>query len=395
MVAVAVIIRVAGKCVIRNRQCLWRYPVYYAGTEVWRRTHTTHRRRHEHNHVDLATTIEISGRRGVQITMLGLAANVGLTVVKGASGWMMNSAALLADAAHSLSDLLGDFVTLYTYKVSRRPPDIHYPYGYGKYETVGSLALSSLLIAGAVGIGVHSFELFQHAIDPIWVPDTSMGVAAAAATATTATTAPAMPISSAVPEAFESIASVNHDKAVVALNPNAAWFAAGSVIIKEWLYQKTLQVAKDERSEVLVANAWHHRIDSLSSGVVLFAIVGSYAGIPILDPLGGLVVAGMVLKSSLKMTVSSLRELTDCSIDAGELDKIRQAMDDIKTKESCLVDFHSLRGRKLGPFYHIDVVLKVDPHLSIQDADGLKQRIRSEVQRDCEHVQRMLMRLEI
>lgn len=77
----------------------------------------------------------------------------------------------------------------------------------------------------------------------------------------------------------------------------------------------------------------HHRTDALSSAVVMFAIVGSYAGLPVLDPLGGLVVAGMIFKSSIEMTTSSLKELADRSIDADDLDKVKQTM--IQMKVSC------------------------------------------------------------
>lgn len=80
----------------------------------------------------------------------------------------------------------------------------------------------------------------------------------------------------------------------------------------------------------------HHRTDALSSAVVMFAIVGSYAGLPVLDPLGGLVVAGMIFKSSIEMTTSSLKELADRSIDADDLDKVKQTM--IQMKVSWYID---------------------------------------------------------
>ncbi|CAG8851849.1 12762_t:CDS:2, partial [Gigaspora margarita] len=158
-----------------------------------------------------------------KITLIGLGSNIGLTVIKGVAGWIMNSASLVADAAHSLN-LISDFVTLYTYRKSRKPPDETHPYGYGKYESVGSLAVSSLLVIGAIGIGHHSYELLMSAIPP----DSSFNISEM------------------------NLHTLNNRPH---LNPNAAWFAAISVVVKEALFRSTMKIASEERSDVLVANA--------------------------------------------------------------------------------------------------------------------------------------------
>ncbi|ORY96453.1 cation efflux family-domain-containing protein [Syncephalastrum racemosum] len=282
--------------------------------------------------------IQVAGKRGVQITVIGMLSNVGLTVGKGAAGWLMNSASLLADAAHSMSDLLGDFVTLYTFKMSRKRPDTIYPYGYGKYETMGSLAVSSLLVAGAVGIGLHSLHLL-----------------------------------------------VQPSMAASILDPKAAWFAFASVVVKEWLYRATLKIGQTERSSVLIANAWHHRSDALSSGVALVAILGSYAGFPILDPLGGLVVAGMLLRGSADMLTESLQELTDRGLSAKDMSLIQKGT---------TPHFDILQGRKFGPFVHLEAVLRVPAHISAADVHALQERARADVLKSNEHVQQIHIRLE-
>ncbi|KAG0185018.1 hypothetical protein DFQ28_010085 [Apophysomyces sp. BC1034] len=307
-----------------------------------------------------------------QITLIGLAANVGLTVSKGAAGWMMNSASLLADATHSFSDLLSDFVTLYTFKMSRKTPDQLYPYGYGKYETVGSLAVSTLLIAGAIGIGVHSFELLMTVLN------TSQAVAE---------TAQSEPASHGlIPSLLHS-----HSHGGV-LDPNAAWFALASVIVKEWLYRATIKVGNSERSDVLIANAWHHRSDAFSSVVALVAIGGSYAGLPVLDPIGGLAVAGMIFKSGAGIMSGSLKELMDIGVSETELAEIGAAIS--KAQESGLIDFHSIRGRKMGPFNHLDLVLQVSPELQVSQAQRIEQLVRTAIKRDCQQVQEVLVTLD-
>lgn len=114
----------------------------------------------------------------------------------------------------------------------------------GKYETIGSLALSSLLIAGAVGIGVHSLDLLQSTLTTLY-PATQTSAAAAAAATTTTTTAAATGVmgaaTNATPAAFAAIPSMAGE---TALNPNAAWFAAASVVIKEWLYRKSKLISQ-------------------------------------------------------------------------------------------------------------------------------------------------------
>ncbi|KAI9027626.1 hypothetical protein CLU79DRAFT_697643 [Phycomyces nitens] len=290
------------------------------------RFHGTHNHGHNHNgddhvHVDLATTIRNSSKQGMRITVIGMAANIGLTVSKGLAGWMMNSASLLADAAHSFS---------------------------GKYETVGTLAVSSLLIVGACGIGIHSFELLMTALNISGV-DVAIQSASVAMTTTTET-------NSAKDVLTNSLHSHSNDGV---LDPNAAWFALASVIIKEWLYRATIKVGEVERSDVLIANAWHHRSDAYSSMVALVAIGGSYAGLPVLDPLGGLLVAGMILKS-----------------------------------EQDLIDFHSIRGRKMGPFHHLDLVLQLNPQLTISQAHRIEQLVRHTIKTECKLIQEVLVHLD-
>lgn len=193
----------------------------------------------------------------------------------------MNSAALLAEAGHSLSDLLGDFVVLFSWRLSRRPSSARYPYGLAKFETFGTTVVALLLLSGGLGIGAHSLQLLLHAL------------------AETAQVLPAGPLQAALGNATSIVHNIpavvgggggahTHAPAAAVLDPNAAWFAAVSVVAKEWLFRITRKVAKEESSPVLMANAYHHRSDAYSSAVALVAILGStfFPALP-LDPLGG------------------------------------------------------------------------------------------------------------
>ncbi|KAG9294153.1 hypothetical protein G9A89_021512 [Geosiphon pyriformis] len=330
----------------------------------WHRTHVSGKG--DHTHLDLAELH--SG--GTRITLIGLGANVGLTVSKGIAGWLMNSASLIADAGHSLSDLISDFITLYTFRASRKPPDSLHPYGYGKYETVGSLGVSSLLILGAIGIGHHSYEILMDVI-----PQNT-------------------PVH--LNQIFELSANISNEiNQGSKLNPNAAWFAAASVLIKEALYRSTLKVALETRSDVLVANAWHHRSDAASSLVALGAIGGSYLGFPFLDPLGGILVAGMIMKNGIEIMISSLKELVDARVEEDIIQQVENAVLKFKENDPNVRNLHSIRGRKSGPFNLIDMVLQVPPDISVSRARQVEERVRNAIKNECKNVTEVMIHLDV
>ena len=173
-------------------------------------------------------------------------------------------------------DLIGDLITLFCWKLSRRPPSETYPYGFGKFEVLGSAAVSLLLTGGALGLGMHSLSLLAE----------SLSQAAA--------TLPAGPLHDVlinVTDIASNMPSVGHEHAHShehMLDPNAAWFAGIGYVAKEWLYRATKKVADEESSPVLYANAYHHRSDGYSSLVALVAILGTW-WFPhlLLDPIGG------------------------------------------------------------------------------------------------------------
>ena len=190
---------------------------------------------------------------------------------------------LTTDCAHRIHgcianlpklDLIGDLITLFCWKLSRKPPSQTYPRGYAKFEVLGTTAVSLLLTGGAVGLGLHSLSLLGDSLShtaahmqPGILQDVMVNVTH---------------IASNVP-------NIAHEHSHAhALDPNAAWFALIGVLVKEALFRATKKVAIEEGSPVLHANALHHRSDAWSSLVALVAILGTWwwPTLP-LDQLGG------------------------------------------------------------------------------------------------------------
>jgi divalent metal cation (Fe/Co/Zn/Cd) transporter len=332
---------------------------------------------HIEGHEKLMEALRGSGDRGSQITLIGLFANVGLTIAKGAAGWYMHSASLLADAGHSMSDLLGDFVVLFCWRLSRRPPSQRYPYGFAKFESLGTTTVSLLLIGGALGIGFHSYHILiealsqtANALDPGPLQTTLQNVTS---------TAQHVPV-----------IHIGHSHGEVdVLDPNAAWFAAIGIVAKEWLYRITKKVADEENSPVLLASAIHHRSDVYSSAVALFAILGTwwFPALP-LDPIGGLLVSIVILQQGIGLFAGAFGDLTDAGISPRThraLTRVLEPLTTTKTPSSTssspiqhqpsLLAIRHLRAKRAGSLMFVDLTADVAGSLSVRDTSELEAKI--------------------
>ncbi|PWN31653.1 uncharacterized protein FA14DRAFT_127779 [Meira miltonrushii] len=271
----------------------------------------------------LLKALKGKGDRGSNITVVGLIANLVLCGAKGLAGVWLHSASLLADAAHSLSDTFSDLVTLFCWKMSQRPASQSHPLGYGKFETMGGLGVSVVLVAGAFAIGMHSYGLLLDVLQPHLHQ---------------------------MPSGLQAFGHLTETENL--LDPNAMWFALISVLVKEWLYHATLKIAREEKSSVLEANAIHHRSDSLSSGVTFLAIGGSYMGFPVLDPLGGLLVAGLIGKQGIELLINALADLSDRGVQPEVLDDFERALQGIVDGTEELEGPAAAAGRRTGVANH-------------------------------------------
>ncbi|KAG2781442.1 hypothetical protein JG687_00005721 [Phytophthora cactorum] len=302
------------------------------------------------------------GDEAMKITRVGMYVNVAMAATKGAVGLTIHSSALIADAAHSLSDLLSDVVTLWSVKVARLPPDPKHPYGYGKYEAVGSLSVGAILVLCGLGIGADGFQAMQE----IW-----NGAAA-----------------TSLPELNLPFLSEIDRSTQLAL---AAGAAGISIAAKEALFNATVKIGKQANSKVLIANAWHHRTDAISSVVALGGIIGSMAGMPLLDPVAGMAVAAMIMKTGGEICLDSVQELTDNTVEAEVLETLKE----VSASVDDVLHVSQVRARRMGPYTLVDLRVHLDARTSISMAQQISERVRSYILQEVPDVSEVLVHIDV
>jgi cation diffusion facilitator family transporter len=270
----------------------------------------------------------------IGITITGAITNIALSAVKVAGGILGHSAALVADGVHSLSDLVTDAVVIFGVRIARRPPDDNHTFGHGRFETVSAFLVGLVLIGAGALIG---WQGIRRAVE------------------------------------IGSGASLPYPKTVTVV------IAAGSVVIKEILFQITRRVGRNEKSPALIANAWHHRSDALSSVAAVFGISGAIVlgeGWLILDPITGILVSILVVTVGVRTAVTALREMTDHALSDGECDELITIVQGVPGVE----DPHNLKTRRLGPTVAVEIHFRVRGEMSVNDghirATEVERRIR-------------------
>lgn len=276
----------------------------------------------------------------VHITLWGSAVNIGLTVLKFVAGILGCSAAMIADAVHSLSDLLTDFVVLLFVKISNRPADNEHPYGHGKYETLAtSIVAIALFAAGGVLLA----------------------------------------------EGIEKMIASLRGETLNVPGQIALWAALISIVAKELIYQLTIRVARRVDSTALEANAWHHRTDALSSVATAIGIGGALllgGKWAILDPLAAALVSIFILIAAVKLLHGAIQELLEKRLP----EEVEKQIGDIVAEDSEMSELHQLRTRRVGHVYSIEMHLRMHGNVSLYEAHRhtmlLEQRLRERFGQD-------------
>ncbi|CAN6306659.1 unnamed protein product [Urochloa humidicola] len=307
------------------------------------------------------------GEASERIFRLGLAADVALAAGKAVTGYLSGSTAIVADAAHSLSDIVLSGVALLSYRAAKAPKDKEHPYGHGKFESLGALGISSMLLVTSGGIAWHAFEVLQGVISS--APD----------------------IIGNTLHAHDNHGSGGHHHGIDLEHPVLALsMTTLAISVKEGLYWITKRAGEKEGSGLMKANAWHHRADAISSVVALVGVGGSILGLPLLDPLAGLIVSGMILKAGIQTGYESVMELVDAAVDPSLLQPISETILKVDGVKGC----HRLRGRKAGTSLYLDVHIEVYPFLSVSAAHDIRETVRHQIQKEHNQVAEVFIHID-
>lgn len=288
--------------------------------------------------VDAVTSNKLKARA----TYVGAAINVLQTLIKIGFGILTQSAALIADGIHSLSDLLSDLLVIIAVRLGSREADYEHPYGHRRFETIATVILGVTLCA--IGAAI------------IW----------------------------------SVIHRLTHPESLPVPNQNAIGIAFISILLNEWLYHYTKRIAKITRSKLLLANAWHQRSDAFSSLVVVIGLGGVLMGYPFADAIAAVVVALMVAKIGLNLVVTSIKELVDTSLDPALVTEIRAAIMAVDGVEG----IHLLRSRQMGEDALIDAHIVVDPRITVSEGHVIGDAVRDDLVNRFDDVMDVLVHID-
>lgn len=257
-----------------------------------------------------------------RVTFIGTLVNAVLIVLKLLAGIFGRSSAMLADAVHSMSDFITDVMVIFFVRIAGKPSDKNHDYGHGKYETLGTLIIGVLLAIAGVGLMVSGIENIISSIRGEVLPSPTM---------------------------FALI------------------IAIVSIVSKEWLYRYTVRKGRQLDSKAVVANAWHHRSDAISSIGTLVGIGGAMslgADWRILDPIAAVLVSVFIIKSGYDIIRPCLSELLEASLSDGQEREIISIINSIQGIEGV----HRLRTRHVGNAIAIDAHALMDGSQTLSEA---------------------------
>jgi cation diffusion facilitator family transporter len=274
------------------------------------------------------------GKVARRATIIGFLVNLLLLLLKFLIGIFANSAALISDAVHTLSDLVGDVIVFVGYKFTNKPADDNHNYGHGKIETIVSTIIAMILIYLGYTILRNSviviYNFFIHDT-PIEMPE------------------------------------------LIALVPVII-----SIIAKELMFRYSLSIAKQIDSDTMKANAWHQRSDALSSvaaliGIGLALLLGKRFAV--LDPIASFVVSLLILKVGYDIIKNSIAQLTDAALTQEEIAKIEEIIQSVADIKS----YGNVKTRKIGYYISVDVHIHLDPQLNVVEAHDIASELENKL----------------
>ncbi|MCL2220510.1 MAG: cation diffusion facilitator family transporter [Chitinispirillia bacterium] len=264
-----------------------------------------------------------------RVAVVTVLINTVLAVFKLVAGIVANSAAMISDAVHTISDLLTTFIVIIGVNLAGQKPDSKHPYGHERFECVASIVLALLL--GLVGAGIGY-------------------------------------------SGVKTIMEGNYDGKIPGYLALVA--AVVSIATKEWMYWYTRAAAKKINSGALMADAWHHRSDGLSSIGVLIGIAGAMMGYPILDPIASLVICLFILKASYDIFADAINKMIDSSCDEETVEALRA----LAAAQKGVIKVDDIRTRIFGAKIFVDIEIAADKDLTLTLAHKIAESVHDTVE---------------
>jgi len=282
-------------------------------------------------------------KAGRKATLLGLFVNAFLILLKFFAGIFGGSQALIADAVHSISDLFTDAVVLLGIKIGRKPPDNEHHFGHARIETLASAIVGLALIGTAVYLGIDAaLNIHQH--------------------------------------------TEYHPTGIALIG------AGVSIALKEALYRYTVLIGRRIKSQLIVANAWHHRSDALSSVAVLLGVAGTLINPAwhILDALAALIVSFFIIKVGFDILRKTLREFTDTAPRPEIIEKLMQ----LSRAVDGVMNAHDLRVRTSGGFYQAEIHIVVDGQLTVVQGHRIAKTVERCLSEEMDELDRVIVHVD-
>jgi len=266
----------------------------------------------------------------VKVSIITIIGNVILSIFKLIAGIIGNSGAMISDAIHSMSDVFSTFIVIIGVKIASKESDKKHPYGHERMECVAAIILAIILCATGIGIGYSGIT--------------------------------------------KVLSGDNSELAIPSILPLVA--AVISIITKEWMYWYTRAASKKINSGALMADAWHHRSDALSSIGSFVGILGARMGFPILDSIASIVICIFIIKASYDIFIDAINKMVDKSCD----DETVENMLRLIQKQSGVLGIDNIKTRLFGDKIYIDVEIQANGKDSLENTHIIANNVHDEIE---------------
>ncbi|MBR4721141.1 MAG: cation transporter [Clostridia bacterium] len=278
----------------------------------------------------------------IRVSFTTMAGNFFLTLLKLFAGLFSRSSAMISDAVHSASDVLSTIIVLIGVKIANKTSDDGHQYGHERFECVAAILLSVMLAITGFLIGFSGIKTVLSGRENI-----------------------------AIPHSF------------------ALFVAIFSILSKEAMFHYTKNAANKINSGALMADAWHHRSDALSSIGSFIGILGAKMGFPFLDPLASVVICLFIIKVAVEIFIDAVEKMTDRSADSETILKIRELVQ----SEDGVIAIDDLKTRKFGDKIYIDLEISADGNMSLTAAHDIAERVHDDIEASLPNVKHCMVHI--